>query len=158
MSGAEAVMTQHRTMKHTSIILVVGVIFASAFGCTTRRGPDSQLVCGGTLSEKEIAERSHAAAMTEYSWARSWVEQHCPTNAVSVSQRVFVIQETRPRIASIVAHRDGFSLGDVLRQTGVGMGSTRVLRQIGSKDDQQFVTDDAAYEILPLDVVIIARK
>lgn len=38
------------------------------------------------------------------------------------------------------------------------MGSTRVLRQIGSKDDQQFVTDDAAYEILPLDVVIIARK
>jgi hypothetical protein len=140
-------------MKHTASILVLAAIGGFAFGCATPRVPDSLFVCGGCPTAQESADRELAATTTEYSWARSWVEQHCLTSSVSGSQRVFVLRESRPRIASILEHRAGLTLGDVLHQTGVAAGEVRVLRQIGPGKDLRFQAADLTSEIQPLDVV-----
>ena len=148
-----------RLMKLTPSFLVVTAVTGIVFGCATRRVPDSgNLLCGGTISAEMNARQNCVATATEYSWTRSWVEQHCPASAVPVSNRVFVIQETRPRMASIVAHRSDLTLGDVLRQTGIIARRVRVLRQSGLTDDQQFDTDDPTCEIRELDVVSVGGR
>ena len=142
-------------MKPVASILVMAAIGGMAFGCATRRVPDSFAFCGGCPTAEEAAERERAATTTEYSWTRSWVEQHCLTSAVPVSQRVFVLRESRPRTASILEHRMGLTLGDVLDRTGLAAADVRVLRQIGPANDQRFQTADRACEIQALDVISI---
>jgi len=95
------------------------------------------LVCGGSLSAEDVAQQTLAAITTEYSWARSWVEDHCPTSSVPVPQRIFILRESRPRTASILEHRVGLTLGDVLHQTRVAIADVRVLRQIGPAKDER---------------------
>jgi hypothetical protein len=86
-----------------------------------------------------------------------WVEQHCLTNTVPAARRVFALQESRPRTAFILEHRDGFTLKDVLRETGVTAGDVKVLRQINSIKDRRFEAADRTCEIQRLDVVLLGK-
>jgi len=117
--------------------------------------PMSAFVCGGPLSAEQIVEMERA---TEYGWTRLWVERHCPTSAVPASERIFVIQETRPRKASIVPHQLGFTLGEVLRHAGIAARGVRVVRKTGPASDMKFETDDSDFEVLPLDLISIQRS
>ena len=134
-------------------IAVVAVASGIALGCATHRSPDSEFVCGGSLTVEETAQRQLAATTTEYSWARAWVEQHSAPVAVPTSQRLFLLRETRPRTAWILEYREGVTLAEVLRQAGVVAGQVRVLRQIAPAKDQRIDTTNFTVKIQPLDVV-----
>ena len=136
---------------------MVAVAIGCGFGCTTRSVPPPPLVCGGSVTAEQVADWSRAAGTTEYLWARSWAQQHCATSPVPESRRVFVIRETRPRLAFVFAHRNGYTLGDVLRQTSLRAGNVKVLRESEVPAAEHLETDDSTYEIRPLDVVIISR-
>lgn len=140
-------------MRASNIFVVVAI--GCAMGCAKHPAHESMLVCGGSLSAEDVAQRTLAATTTEYSWARLWVEEHCSTSSVPVSKRVFALRESRPRSASILQHRVSLTVADVLQERGFTTADVRVLRQIGPAKDQRIESADHTYEIQPLDVVLI---
>ena len=146
---------------HTARIFIIAVSVAAAFicnsGCSTKLVLPP-LVCGGVVTTEQVEERTQKAGTTEYSWARLWVEQHCPTNPIPTLQRVFVIREMRPRAAYIVSHQSGLTLDDILRATGIRGGNPRVLREDMPVTNKAFETGDLSFEIRPLDLVIITGR
>jgi hypothetical protein len=77
------------------------------------------------------------------------------TSSVPVSQRIFILRDSRSRTASILEHRVGLTMDDVLHQTGDAVVGVRVLRQVGPAKDERIDIADRTYEIQPLDVVSI---
>jgi hypothetical protein len=121
------------------------------------------LLCGGNITEKERQEmqrRRLEMLITQYSWTRKWIEEHCATSSVPASQRVFIIRESRPRAAFIIAYMNGMTLRDLVALTPFrdSASAVEVFRQVGPIEGRRIDFDSAempTFKIQPMDLVRI---